>query len=244
MEKSGEQFLHQKNPRFHISPQIEKTQKRRKARGEETTQKPADKIAAYLERLYNILNPEPLKYHPGFDRKKRNLSLLKKGLYESVIIKPKDIPETYFENQKQLAREIGYGDIEITEELRTQTIGVIIADQQSTLDNWVDYFTHSDSDSYPMWVKYWAFQDMLNLSNYDKEKHAFGNRKRDTVSPFLDLNREALAYVADAIIKRVENLPTDTYDPQFQKLLQGANFGKLYAWAIEKATPAQESELV
>jgi len=87
---------------------------------------------------------------------------------------------------------------------------------------------------------------MLKLSTYDKEKHVFTKRGKDTVAPFTDLNREALAYVIDAIVKNVEkeNIPVDAQDPEFKKLLQGSNFGKLYAWAIEKVTPAEENELL
>ncbi|MBU0649127.1 hypothetical protein KJ969_03470 [Patescibacteria group bacterium] len=86
---------------------------------------------------------------------------------------------------------------------------------------------------------------MLKLSTFDKEKHAFAKRKKDTVAPFPDLNREALAYVVDAVVKKVnkQDIPAEADNPEFQKLLQGANFGKLYAWAIEKVTPAEESEL-
>ncbi|MBU2025390.1 MAG: hypothetical protein ABIC19_01960 [Patescibacteria group bacterium] len=243
MEKFGEKFLHQKDSSLHTSKPVENTQRRRKARGEEISRKPEDKIASYLERLEIAFNPKPLDNDPGFGRKERNIYLLKKGLYESVIIKPQDIPESYFKNQRRLAREQGHGDIEITDQVKEEAAEIIIADQRSTLDNWIDYFTSSDSDSYPAWAKYWAFQGMLRLSTYDKEKQAFGKRKKDTTAPFPDLNREALAYAVDAVIKKVEKeeLPTD--DPEFKKILQGANFGKLYAWAIEKVTPAKESEL-
>lgn len=245
-EKFGEQFLHQQGTRLHTSEAVEKTQKRLKDRGERISQKPADKIAAYLERLENIFNPEPLEKHPNFDRRERNLELLKRRLYEEVIIKSEGIPESYFENQKRLAREQGHGDIEITDEMREQLSEVIISDQRTTLDNWVDYFTSSDSESYPMWAKYWAFAGMLKLSTYDKEKHSFDKRDKDTVAPFPDLNREALAYAVDVIVKKAkqEHISDAEDNPELQKLLQGANFGKLYAYAIEKVTPTEENELI
>ncbi len=241
-EKFGEQFLHKRDSKFHTNEAIEKTKKRK---GVES-QKPADKIAAHLERLDSVLGPEPLENDSEFNRKERNINVLKRGLYNSIIIKPEDIPEGYFENQRRIAREQGHGDIEITDELKEQTAEVIISDQKSTLNNWIEYFTSSDSESYPMWAKFWAFQGMLNLSSYDKEKHSFGKRRKDTVSPFPDLNREALAYTVDVIVKKVnrENVSLEQADPEFQKLLQGANFGKLYAWAIEKVTPAGEYELL
>lgn len=244
-EKFGSQFLHQKDSQLHTTPPIEKTQERRKAKGEGTSQKPADKIGAYLDRVKDILNPEPLKRDRDFDRGQRNIDFLKRRLYENVILKPEDIPESYYENQRRLAREQGHGDIEITDEMRSQLSEVIISDQKSTLDNWTDYLTSPDSDSYPMWAKYWAYTGMLKLSTYDKEKHAFGKRDKDTVAPFPDLNREALAYVVDIVVKKInEDNISDTEDnPELQKLLQGTNFGKLYAYAIEKVTPTEENEL-
>ena len=59
-DKLGAQFLHQKDSKLHTSPPVESTQERLKARGEDTSQKPADKIDAYLERFKDVLNPEPL----------------------------------------------------------------------------------------------------------------------------------------------------------------------------------------
>jgi hypothetical protein len=145
-----------------------------------------------------------------------------------------------------MARELGHGDIEITDELKNQATEVIISDQESTLDNWVDYLTSSDSDSFPTWAKYWAFTGMLKLSAYDKEKHAFGKRDKNTVAPFPDLNREALAYAVDAVVRQVEGQGQVAVEgnPELAKLLQGANFGRLYAYAIEKVTPAEEHELL
>ena len=238
----GERFLHQKNPKLHTSESIEKTKKRVDLESE----KPEEKISVHLERIKNILEPKPLKEGSVFDRKERNINLLKKGLYNSVIIKAEDVPESYFDNQRRLAREQGHGDIRISDEMRDQLTEIIIADQKSTLDNWIDYLTSTDSESYPMWAKYWSYDGVLKLSSYDKERKAFVKRNKGTVAPFPDLNREALAYTIDAIIKKVnrENIPLEAENPQFKKILQGANFGKLYAWAIEKVTPAEESELL
>ncbi|MCX6743790.1 MAG: hypothetical protein NT116_06195, partial [Candidatus Parcubacteria bacterium] len=103
-----------------------------------------------------------------------------------------------------------------------------------------------DSESYPIWAKYWAFRSMVGLSGYDKEKHAFGKRKKDTVAPFPDLNREALAYVVDIIVKKAnkEKIEAEEGNPELWELIKGENFGKLYAYAIEKVTSTEKSELL
>lgn len=234
-----EQFLHQKNPKLHISKPVEHEQVRKKRKGEQVSQKPAEKIANFMEVLKQT--------HLNHKDDPRVLERIKNHYHQEYVIKKEDIPESYFDNQKRLAREQGHGDIEITDDMREQLTEIIKSDQISTLDKWLDYFTSEDSDSYPMWAKYWAFTNMIKLSSYDKEKHSFGKRDKGTIAPFPDLNREALAYVIDAVVKKVGKEKFDSgiqADKEFQKLLQGANFGKLYAWAIEKVTPTEENELL
>ncbi len=238
IKNPGEQFLHEKDQKLHTSSYIEHEKKRKKRAGEEISQKPADEIADWLKVIE--------KTHLGHRDDSRVLDRIKESYYKKYIIKPEDIPAGYYENQKRLARERGEGDIEITDEMREQLTEVIITDQESTLDNWVNYFTSPDSDSFPMWAKYWAFNGMIKLSSFDKAKHAFGKRDKGTVAPFPDLNREALAYVVDAIIKKAnkEEIPVAEGNQELKQLLDGANFGKLYAYAIEKVTPTEANELV
>ena len=233
---SPEQFLHQKDSKLHTSKPVEHEQARRKRRGEQTSQKPADKLASFMEVLEQT--------HLGHRDDPRVQERIKEHYHREYVIDEEDIPESYYDNQARLAREQGHGDIEISEDQRKELAEVIITDQKSTLDKWTDYFTSEDSDSYPMWAKYWVFTNMVKLSSFDKEKHKFSKRDKGTVAPFPDLNREALAYVIDAVIKKVGKQEIDIEDEEFQKLLQGANFSKLYAHAIEKITPTEESELI
>ena len=238
MSFEGEKFLHQKNQELHTTDPVEHEQERRDLSGETTTQKPAEKLhdwMAVLERTHTSHRDDP-----------QVMERIKDWYHKEYVIKPEDVPETYFDTQKRLAREQGHGDIEITPEMRNELTEVLIADQASTLDTWLNYLTSEDADVYPTWVKYWAFTQMVKLSSFDKEKHAFGKRDAGTVAPFPDLNREALAYVTDAIEKKAkgEQIPAAVDNPEFKELLNGANFGKLYAHAIEKVTPAEQNELL
>ncbi|MFA6437518.1 MAG: hypothetical protein WC242_00330 [Candidatus Paceibacterota bacterium] len=238
MFREGEQFLHKRDSQLHTSGPVEHEKYRKEMAGEETSQKPVDKIADWLK----VIEKTHLEHRDD----PRVLERIKEYYHDQFVIKPEDVPESYYENQKRIAREQGHGDIEIPERIREQGREVIINDQKSTLDNWVDYFISHDSESFPMWAKYWAFNGMLKLSTFDKEKHVFGKRDKNTVAPFPDLNREALAYVIDAIIKKAknENIPIAQDNPELQKLLEGANFGKLYIYAIEKVTPTETNELL
>lgn len=184
-----------------------------------------------------------------FNRRYRDnpeaMTIIKRAFHKKYLIKQGDIPESYFINQQRMGREWGYGDMEISEDARIEAAEVIIGDQKATLDNWIDYFFSADADVYPMWIKYWAMQCITKLSGYDKEKKVFGKRRNDTVASFPDLDREALAYVVDVIVKksRKESISGLEDDAELKKLVESENFGKLYAYAVEKVTPAEKKDL-
>ncbi|OGF21620.1 hypothetical protein A2316_00950 [Candidatus Falkowbacteria bacterium RIFOXYB2_FULL_38_15] len=239
--------------------------------GAKVSEKPEARIQNYLDYISNSIDPN----NP---RREEKLARFKQSLYDGHIIKPAEVPEAYFNTQRRLAREQGHGDMEIGKEQRKQLIEVIITDQKSSLDNWVDYMASPDA-VYPDWLKYWAMRSILGMGEYDKEKKQFGKRRKDTVKSFPDLDREALAYVLDAVEKKyrpqvetqlakekeeeielteadLEEITleeaTTIEDEQhtkkqeqqaFKKLLQGESFAKLYAWAIEKVTPASQEQL-
>ena len=235
----GEQFLHKKYSDLHTSESVEHEQKRKRRSNEETTQKPAEKIADFLEVIERT--------HGHHDNPKA-MERIKEYYHKEYVIKPEEIPESYFDNQKRIAREQGHGDIKITKEMRQQLTEVIITDQKSSLDKWVDYLSSEDA-VYPQWLKYFAFRNVVSMGDYDKAKKQFTKRSQDTVKPFPDLNREALAYVLDVINKKAkkENVDLSKFSPEEQqelnKLLQSENFAKLYAWAMEKVTPASKEAL-
>lgn len=235
-------FLKQKY-NLHASPEAEQAAKRKEARtGEKVPQNPAAKIQNYLERLKELTDRED----PA--ERERGIETLKRALYIRHVIRPKEIPQSYWDTQKRLAREQGHGDVEITDDLKRQHAEIIVSDQRKSLDTWVDYLTSPDA-TYPDWLKYYAMRSVLNIGEYDKERKAFSKRRKDTVKPFPDLNREALAYVLDAIEKKYQkkdiNLAALEAEEkeEFEKLLQGENFAKLYAWAIDKVTPASTERL-
>jgi len=197
--------------------------------------RPAQKIAEFLkvlEQTHGHDDPEVLER-------------IKKSYHKEYVIKPEDIPESYFEKQKKILREQGYGDVEITPEMKEQAQEIIIKDQKLSFDNWFDYLCSKDNP-YPTWAKYWVFRNVVKLSTFDKEKKVFAKREKNTVAPFPDLDREALAYVVDVITKKMkkEKIPAEENNSEFQKIIQGENFGKLYAYAIEKIIPAEKNDLL
>lgn len=207
--------------------------------------KPKVRIQNYLDRFRQIVESKDL------EGKQRGLEILKGFLYDKFVVKGDQIPESYWENQKRIIRERGQGaDLDQVDwqTVKNQNTEAIIADQRKSLETWVDYLASPDA-TYPDWLKYWSMRSVLSLGDYDKEKHSFTKREATTTKPYPELNREALAYVLDAMEKkylaREINLDTlEAYDrEQFERLLQGENFGKLYAWAVEKVTPTSTDRL-
>ena len=247
----GPQFL-KKKYNTHASPEVQGAAKRTYEKtGEKVPQNPESQIQNYLDRFKEITEREDPK------EKERGLAALKKVLHKEHVIQEENIPESYFRLQQQIAREQGHGDIEITEEMRSEAVRVIKEDQKASMNQWIDYLSSNDA-LYPDWAKYWAFKSVLGMSAYDKEKHQFGKRSKQTTVPFPDLDREALSYVVDAIEKKIHKQEIENpvqegenqyaqekrliSDEEFQELLSTENFAKYYAFAIEHIT-ADSSEL-
>lgn len=79
------------------------------------------KYFARLDKVYELVS----KSHKKSDEK-----YLKELFYSFYIIKEENIPESYYKAQARLAREMGYGNIEITDEIRHNYAKQIIEDQK------------------------------------------------------------------------------------------------------------------
>lgn len=181
-------------------------------------------IKEYMEKLESI--------HTKIGETGDHKELLRKMYHDKYVIKKEDIPESYYKHQQEIALERGYGHIEITEGDKKQYQEQIINDQKASLDVWLSYFISEDAKVYPFWAKYWAFQGMLKLGNFNKEKGEFGRRTKDTVAPFIDLNREALAISIDMVIKMLNK--EEIEDKELENLVKSGSFGKIYTFVINK----------
>lgn len=121
--------------------------------------------------------------------------------------------------------------------MRDQLTDAVQADQEAGLRKWVEYLGGEDG-GYPDWFKYYAWNSVIKLGDFDKDKQQFQKRSKGTTAPYPELNREALAYVYDNLNNfRVEgNSPEGLNDAKLQEHLKSANFGKLYAHAVLEAT--------
>ena len=255
------------------SPEAQSAARRTKIRtGEAVEQKAGPLVQNYLDRFSEILNRKG-SYKNGLNKREHGIEAVKRFLHKENLIEPAVATDQHLDQQKKIAREQGHGDVNIPNSLRetikvavkrvasgesveealhnlsdeqkqmVEEIIALVENQKQSLDQWVDYMASPDA-TYPDWLKYWSIRNVLGLSKYDKDKKVFPKREKNTTNPFPDLNREALAYVLDAINKKQEG-QTINFEQleeqdraEFDKLLKTENFAKLYAWAMEKVTPA------
>ncbi len=188
--------------------------------------KKRDRILKYFERLERVHNKVA-------QSKNKNDEKLLKNLYHKLyVIKPENIPDSYFEHEKQIMRERGYGDIEITPERKEILVNQIISDQEESLDKWIDYFLYDEeSKNYEMWEKYWVFQGLQKLGKYDKEKREFSKRNKHTVYPFPPVDREAIF----TTLKLMEEYIKDQKgEEEIKSALSSGNFKTLYEYSLKQ----------
>ncbi len=219
--------LHIKNPEFQKSAEVQRAVVREERHtGQKVPNDPSERIEAYTDRLENIfLNPDERV-------RERNLEMFSDKIYDALIIKKENFPDSYFELQKRIARERGQHIEEIPHDVREQMMDTAIEDQRHSLDAWMDYLTSNDA-VYPAWFKYYAWTQVTKLSQFDKERGEFKKRTDSTVAPFPDIYREPLAQIAD-LYERVKD---DNKDSEARKEFD-KKFPTLYAELIAKSLAA------
>ena len=222
--------LHLKDSDLQTSPEVNQAVVREERHtGEKIPNNPTERIEAYMDRLENIfLNPDE-------HTRERNLEMFRDKIYDALIIKRENFPESYFELQKRIARERGQAIEEIPENIREQMMDVAIQDQKHSLDAWMDYLTSEDA-VYPAWFKYYAWNQVIKLSQFDKERGEFKKRTDSTVAPYPDIYREPLAQIADAYLKVKED-NKNLKEPEIREAFS-KKFPALYAELISKSLAA------
>lgn len=138
--KNGTEFLNKLYRNMHMSDSVMHTS--------EKSDTPAEKIDKYLNRLEEVHDIAKTSNH--------KMDLLKKLYYNKYVIKK--LPDNYVNLQRKIARERGYGDIDVTKDRRREILKQIQVEQEKSLDNWIDYLC-SDDALYPMWFKVMHFKE-------------------------------------------------------------------------------------
>ena len=213
MYKNGSDFLNKLYSNMHMEKSIMHT-----ARKSDT---PEEKISRYLDRLERI--------HNRAKDDKHKMDILKEYYYKKYIIQ--ELPESYVNLQKSIFRGEGHGNLQVTTDIKKRYLEEIQENQKKSLDSWIEYLS-SDDAMYPMWFKNYAFQGMIKLSNFDKEKREFGKRTKTTTNPYIELNREVLALIYNILSSEVGNKTLT--DEEIKALENGISFKKLYTYYLTK----------
>ena len=195
-------------------------------KGMKDNDKKRDRILNYFERLEEV--------HEKVAKSKRenDVKILKKFYYDLYIIKKENIPDSYFETQRRIMKERGYGDIEITPDRKNMLINQIIEDQKKSIDPWIEYFLFDEeAKSYEIWEKYWVFEGLQKLGKYNKETLTFSKRDKSTLYPFPPVDKQA---IFETIKLMEEYIKNKTTDDEIKQALGTGNFKALYEYSIKQ----------
>ena len=151
---------------------------------------------------------------------------------EGLLIRRDEVPESYFELQRRIARERGYGDFELTDRQKEEDVKRLRADQKESLMRWSGYLRSKENGhSYPDWFKVYVWESLKKMGEFDEEGGKFKKRTKSTAAPWPELNAEALSYVYDRVSEGVIQ-GKEIEDNQMAELLNRGNFAAMYAYAI------------
>lgn len=265
--------MYMENPKFlkekydlHKAPEVEVAARRTEEQtGEKVPQTSEAQIQNYLDRLERLaLDPDKEQQRKmiGAESRPRALSLLREMVMNKYVrVHKEKKAEGAARVEERAARELGieahYGEQELE-----QRGEIAVKDLEKSLNNWILYLSDAN-EPYPTWFRYYAFRNILDLGDYDKDKGEFTKRSQGSTRLFPDIDRGALAYVEEmieaakdpAMLERLrkaqkavalENIPeaqliTKEKAENFTKL----SFAKQYAEGIKQAgeiTPEMREE--
>ena len=211
---------------LHKSPEVEKAAKRTERRTEEEVQQNPDaRIQNYLDRLKRLaLDPKKKQPRSKIPRwrpdRPRALSLLREMVMNKYVRPHKEkMAEGAARVEERAAREMGIG-VHYGEQELEQRGEIAVEDLEKSLDQWISYLSDAN-EPYPAWFRYYAFRNVLDLGDYDKEKGEFTKRSPGSVRLFPDVDRGALGYVRDMI-----GVANDERDEKGRRLLDKLRSGQ------------------
>lgn len=203
--------LHRLMPNLAGQQRVENSVVHAENRGDQQVRSNSERrIGAHLVRLTKLLQ------HEGVEKRVWDSAV------EELIIKPQDISDGYWEQQKQIARDNGLGDVHLGRREKDELTGQLQEAQRTGLESWRNYL-ESTGDQYPVWFKFYAWDGMSRLGTFDKQKGHYGKRSSGTVAPYPQLNPAALGKVFEAVKDQGGN------DEDVAKLVNSGNFNKLYS---------------
>jgi len=237
--ETGPQFLKEKYD-LHTSPEVQKTTERTELRTDnKLPNNPDIRIQNYLDRLERLAldpNKEQKRKMFGSESRPRALSLLREMIMDKYVRPHKEkMAEGAARVEERAAREMGI-EAHYNEEALAQRGEIAVTDLEKSLDNWISYLSDMN-EPYPVWFRYYAFRNVLDMGDFDKDKGEFTKRSPGSTRLFPDIDRGALAYVEDMInasknptaLARLRQAQIETGTPEGTLITQekAKNFAKM-----------------
>ena len=241
-------LLHRTNPGLYTSRPVQ----HEAARQAVPLNRPDERIQAWLDHLQDV------HINRGVNPEVKNR--IYEYYYETYVIKPEDIPQSYWNTQAQILVDEGRGaelrqlgvvphtktdehgkqsiDYVFPQRVAEPMVADIIERQKLSIQVWLDYLCSPESEGYPMWAKWWAFNGVVQLSAiFNDEQRRFNKRTKHTVASFIPLNAEALAHSIEQIRAAAETVSSGKKTPE-------TNFRKIYSNEIAAVLIGKPSEEV
>ena len=266
----GPDFMEKFN--LHKTPEVDKSvEKLRRETAERVSETDDPELKVNIKEDEKIPETKEGRVGAHFDRIFRALEL-KRGLFTHLVeerllddytinLQNEDGTENtekidqlvmgLFESEKEILRRRGMGaDLEQYpdrptsedyEKYRQQIYGKK-QEQEKTLSIWTQYFGSEEANHYPIWFKYLALRSLRKMGKRDRDTETYSKRSADTLQPFPDLSREALAKTLDAMTRQSDLGTTLDLEKQGQytdeelvaqaeidRLTDKGDFARLYA---------------
>lgn len=233
MQDHGSSFLHERNPNFHTSVEVESVASYLRAGGEAIPNEPADKISAYLGFLANqeYVNDGILT---------GDGSSVARQVEATSVALTKENANAYVKFQAKVARELGRGGEldpdKLDDSAKMASLRAIRRDQQVQLTEWIGEL-NSAENKYPNWFKHWMFSGVARHTEFNEDldrngkPKGFEKRSGSSFGLFPALDRESVSLVYDALVEKLGGQPMGFEYDKMRTLLAKANFGELYGEA-------------
>lgn len=206
--------LHRLMPNLADQQRVENSVLHAENRGDQQVRANSERrIGVHLARLTNLLQ------HEGVEARVWDSAM------EELVIKPENISEGYWEQQKRIARDNGLGDMYLGRHEKDELTRQLQEAQRTGLESWRGYL-EATGEQYPLWFKFYAWDGMSRLGTFDKQRGQYSKRSSGTVAPYPQLNPAALGKVYEAVKGHGES------DENIAKLVKSGNFNKLYSYML------------
>ena len=179
------------------------------------------------------------KFHDNTDPKIRG-KLIQSYLREFTH-NVENIPEQYFKSVVAFARSRGEPPPDVSAAGKKALSQEVIDSQKDVLSKWLKFMLEDERMLVqPMWAKVWAFDGLLKMGKYNREKDRFEKRdKKRAIAPFPELSRDVLVIAMNEIVKSQKKEESNYHnDPKHMEALKTKTFSQIYAslWRIHEAT--------